>query len=659
MILDTITLCDFGVFGGRQEVILTPPDGLRPVVLFGGLNGAGKTTLLDAVQLALYGSQARCSGRGSLSYRDYLADMVHRGASMDRGASVALRFRRREEGEFRDYRVVRSWRDSGRGVTEDLTVSVDGADDAALAQHWNEYVEGHMPVGIAHLFFFDAEQIRDLADGKHAAGIVGTAVHALLGLDLVNQLTEDLMVLERRKRSEAVSASSDPALQEADTAHGHATQLLDRTTQERAALQNTVDTLARQLAACEEAFRRKGGELYLRRQELLDRATLAQSRLTAVEEDLRGLAAGPAPLLLAMDLLVQTEAQARREESAHRAAILGEVLEERDRAVLALLAADGLSVPHLERIGQRFCEDRQVRQADTATPVIVQADEGLADQIRYLREAVLPGLRTTIEERIAVARRCREDLEQARDDLARVPADEAVADLVALIESLRGDIRAHEIRRQALEERIQLLERERAEAARRVAALQMAHLEASREQEGVARILKHATKARGTLDRFRAALIRRHVERLERLTLDSFRQLLRKADLVTGLRIDPETFMPQLAGADGKPLPMERLSSGERQLLATAMLWGLARASGKPLPMIIDTPLGRLDSSHRRHLVERYFPMASHQVVLLSTDEEVTRTHLDRLKPHIGRSYRLVFDEDRRSSRVEEGYFGD
>jgi DNA sulfur modification protein DndD len=51
MILDSITLNNFGAYCGRQEAILTPEDG-KPIILFGGMNGGGKTTLLDAIQLA-------------------------------------------------------------------------------------------------------------------------------------------------------------------------------------------------------------------------------------------------------------------------------------------------------------------------------------------------------------------------------------------------------------------------------------------------------------------------------------------------------------------------------------------------------------------------------------------------------------------------------
>lgn len=102
---------------------------------------------------------------------------------------------------------------------------------------------------------------------------------------------------------------------------------------------------------------------------------------------------------------------------------------------------------------------------------------------------------------------------------------------------------------------------------------------------------------------------------------------------------------------------MERLSAGERQLLATSILWGLARAARRPLPVVIDTPLGRLDSGHRRHFVDRYLPWASHQVLVLSTDEEIDEAHLERLRRRIGRSYRLDHDDESGCTTISEGYF--
>ena len=89
------------------------------------------------------------------------------------------------------------------------------------------------------------------------------------------------------------------------------------------------------------------------------------------------------------------------------------------------------------------------------------------------------------------------------------------------------------------------------------------------------------------------------------------------------------------------------------------MLWALAHTSGRALPMIIDTPLARLDSEHRNALVERYFPEASHQVIVLSTDTEVDAKLLDRLMPAVSHTYRLDYNPDMRATTAIPGYFDD
>ena len=134
---------------------------------------------------------------------------------------------------------------------------------------------------------------------------------------------------------------------------------------------------------------------------------------------------------------------------------------------------------------------------------------------------------------------------------------------------------------------------------------------------------------------------------------------MHKSNLVHRVAIDSGSFRLSLYDPQGKPLPKQRLSAGEKQLLAIAFLWGLARVSGKNLPIAIDTPLGRLDSSHRNNLVERYFPTASHQVILLSTDTEIGKQEANLLREQeaIAREYLLDYDPDEGNTTVREGYF--
>ena len=125
------------------------------------------------------------------------------------------------------------------------------------------------------------------------------------------------------------------------------------------------------------------------------------------------------------------------------------------------------------------------------------------------------------------------------------------------------------------------------------------------------------------------------------------------------MTIDSDRYRLQLYDINGQPFPKQRLSAGEKQLLAIAFLWGLARVSGRNLPIAIDTPLGRLDSSHRTNLVERYFPAASHQVILLSTDTEIGEKEVKMLREQevISQEYLLKYHPDLRQTTVEKGYF--
>lgn len=657
MILDAIALKNFGIFGGRQEAVLAPADDRKPIVLFGGMNGGGKTTFLDAIQLALYGAKARCSGRGKLGYRDYLRDMIHRGADPTDGASIELRFRRAVDGDMHHYRLTRSWRQTAKGIEEHVEVTRDAEFDSLLSEHWDEYIESYIPSGIAHLFFFDAEQIKDLAEGEHAAEILGTAIHTLLGLDLVDRLDTDLIALARRKRAATQSAEEADKTRHAQEELDRLQSLLDQATQAQGTLGNETGRIAKDLASCEEKFRQEGGELYLLRADLEAERTRLGKELAAEEVSLRELAAGPAPLLLISGLLDETEKQARREAEARKSTVLVAALQDRDSDVVKLLKRNKVPAQHLDLIERLLQSDRADRAGAVAEPMILNGGDHLATELRHIRSTVLPEVKSTIEQKLEVVSSLQERLTRCDLEIARVPTEDAIAAIQRELTRLRKKQQEKQAEISAQEDKTRVLARQLEDAKRKFERELGHEVESQMDREHHARVLKHSARVRETLAKFRVAVIRKHAQRLERLILESFTHLLRKRALVTGLKIDPATFRIELTGGDGKPLPFERLSAGERQLLATSMLWGLAKASGRPLPTIIDTPLGRLDSSHRSHLLDRYFPVASHQVILLSTDEEVDESSLNRLKPHIGRSYTFAFDEQQHSTVIKPGYF--
>ncbi len=99
------------------------------------------------------------------------------------------------------------------------------------------------------------------------------------------------------------------------------------------------------------------------------------------------------------------------------------------------------------------------------------------------------------------------------------------------------------------------------------------------------------------------------------------------------------------------------LSAGEKEIFALSLLWGLAQTSQLNLPIIIDTPLSRLDSVHRDNIVNHYFPNAATQVIILSTDTEVDSNYFKNLEPHLTGAASLEFSKNNELTTVKEGYF--
>ncbi|MFJ9691502.1 DNA sulfur modification protein DndD [Kitasatospora sp. NPDC101183] len=666
MLLRKITLEEFGAYRGKQSLDLTPKKN-KPVILIGGLNGCGKTTLLDAIQLVLYGNRARCSGRGTRTYETYLRESINRKTDPARGSAVTLEFTTMTGGQEHYYRVVRSWHTSGKSLKEFLNVYIDEAYgertktshsakpepqyNRLVSESWADHIESLLPLEIASLAFFDGEKIESLADPDRAASVIESAVHSLLGVNTVQQLRNDLLALQRRQKLSGEEQhlldkirSQEHELEEVKAAY-------DVAHQDRGESRTNLRKAERTLESLEEAFQKEGGGLFNRRVELENEKKSIAEQLAQVRTDLTHLAAGPLPLLMATQLLTDLRTQAVMEEQARRSAHVLDVLHERDNWLLNMLTAATRAdvVAHLEA-------DRASRAASTVLDVDLQLPHDSQEQLSVLQEVLQ---RDTARGRrlLATAADLSEQLDQLDRQLAGVPDQHRVKalqqareeQLVVVaqcqVDCERADVRVNELKRRR--EHVKTL-------------LERAHSEFVRTKvkaEEVERILKYSEKARITLERFGVALLQRHIGKLEWAVLESFKTLMRKQGLVKTLRIDTEKFTLALSDTAGNPIDPARLSAGERQLLAVSLLWGLMKVAGNRLPSVIDTPLGRLDSRHREHLVTRYFPQASDQVLLLSTDEEIDEYLLSRLRKSVARTYTLVHDDEEFTTQVVEGYW--
>lgn len=229
------------------------------------------------------------------------------------------------------------------------------------------------------------------------------------------------------------------------------------------------------------------------------------------------------------------------------------------------------------------------------------------------------------------------EIAQLRDEKAR--ADQ-------MIGRLRSEL-------QQAEERLENAQKERTRLDDEYRRFQEVVDTAQREERY--RSLLQST--RRAIEKFVSLLREVQAQELEKLVKEMFGKLATTAERVDSVSIDTETFKITLQTRDGRVIERSNLSAGEKEVFAVSLLWALAKSSHLSLPIIIDTPLSRLDSTHRVNIVQRYLPNAGDQVIVLSTDTEVDQEYYQMLEPYVYGSARLVLDRSEDVTRVEPGYF--
>ncbi len=657
MILEKFTLHNFGLYKGRQSVDLTPPSPKKHVVLFGGQNGAGKTTFLDALLLVLYGNLARCSNRGTQAYDKFLLRCINKNVSPKDGAALELQFKHKLNGSKDSYNLRRSWSQNGKGMREYLEVYKNDKIDNVLSDEWNNYVEEFIPNRIANLFFFDGEKIEEFADISNSSELLSTAINSLLGIDIIDKLSNDLVVLKRRKKDVIKNKKTQEDIKSLETELDKIKSLRGDVNQNIASIKNQIELLRKDLENIETILREEGGELFEKQRDLEKSKEVAKTRMHAFEEELRAIASGPAPLLLIPELMDTIISQDGIEKSAFEADNFFELVAERDFLIVEKMKVIKASPKNIRDIEKYLKDDRESRVAGMETESYLNIGLDCKNKLNALQNGLSEEIKSKSNHVVSELQKLYDKVDDIDRKLASVPEKDTIYDKIKEKQNIQFKLAKVEYEHKLFQNKLKKLSWEIEQKSRRLGKKIESSIEDEFRNEDNHRIIEYSNKVSSTLKKFRTAVIKSHTDRISGLILDSFRKLLRKQSLVRSLTVNPETFKLELRGRDGKVLLQDRLSAGERQLLAVSILWGLARASGRPLPTAIDTPLGRLDSSHRNHLVERYFPAASHQVLLFSTDEEIRDQYFEKLKPYIGHTYYLDYDDSNGYTEIKKGYF--
>lgn len=674
MRINCITLHNFKSFEGTCRI-----DGLaenlqpgKPIILFGGLNGAGKTSIFEAILLCLYGRDNRTlfpsKGARREDYLGYVTAVTNNAAK-----SRSLRTEMWIELVFDQVEIG--------GVSQVLTVRrkwlVESANDAArevafeIAQggkpiefvgqdEFEEFVKNELiPYEVTQFFFFDGEKIQEFIKDEDRA--FSESLEAVLGIGLYRTLSTDVNKVRQTLFSE-YNRDKDVQSQlvNVDAARAQAELRITENRQNITQIEETIRELRERIEEIDkETYRITRVNAESREEAEAEKLQLNAEKLS-LETQIFESIEDSLPFIimrgLSQELLAQLEdeqqfaqTQAARQAAESRVSLITHRLFQgnepeppltqgqkefyRDRLRVILLDIFGTQpkpdVLMLHHLSQRDVE--QIRQRITGTNGILN---NLTKALNRLQE-IEPRLRQMLR---AEQRSLDDDTRELYKERGRLEEqitirEREISSLQSEISRLEGELVSLKRRRTELEEK----------ATRTLQVYQQ---------------VEYCNKIRSALDVFSHRLRSRKVERLQQYTLEMWNQIARKQDQIHNITINPENnFSIDLYDADDRLIDKTKLSAGEKELLALSLIWGLTRLTNRSLPIVIDTPLGRLDSEHRAHIAERFFPRAGHQVILLSTDTEVVGEEYDAVAPFVCNHYLIEKDTARESSRVSEGYF--
>ncbi|EMG37156.1 DNA sulfur modification protein DndD [Desulfocurvibacter africanus PCS] len=655
-----LTIENYKSFQFATEIAFPMNGDGRSIFLIGGMNGAGKTSIMEAVNYCLYGSKA-----------DEIFRNINRREKAKGNANVMFELIM-EMDDGAELIVKRSWSAGAvaepkpRDLTERLVVVRDGKRVSVQNQEiWQDFIRAAIPPGITQFFFFDGEKIQEIAADDHSEVRLKSSLEAALGIQNINRLASDLAYIKQEERKGFVEIS-DEDLEFKQSELKKEKSKLGRKHQERTELQKELTDFREQLADAKKRFAatfhtEPESREAMREQE--KRRIQASNRLTQVENEIRNLCEKALPFALAGKLFDGIRQQIDQErDSATGAAIKEHATELAKRLVRVVeepepIYREKLSAEKMTELERRIV--RLLKEGDGRGDIAKVLDLSDRDAARVLNQ-----MENLERSEVFLIKPL---LEEKRELEAQVRALTGLSTLGGMTESERelfDQLQAEmescstQIGRKAellrlLEEEILSLEKRIGEIEIEIEKLYQKH-HVSKEK---AEFIEECDAIASVLNQFMVRLRKNKVHLLQEKTFEMYRLLSSRSGLIKDLTIDDKTYEVRISDRNGHEIKKSGLSAGEKEVFAVSLLWGLAQTSQLKLPIIIDTPLSRLDSTHRDNIVNNYFPNAGEQVVILSTDTEIDTNYYRSLKPNLSGAGCLVFDQRQELTTFKSGYF--
>lgn len=670
-----VTLKNFLPYYGEVEVPLQTEED-QPLILMVGENDRGKTAFLNALQWCLYGfdgnpPQTREKRRSAINRRavtegdgetNVTIEFTHHG--------TVYRVRRyikfeqvddpddREPGESA---VIVERPSTGSGYKEVIS-------KRDSQEEYSEFINQFLPENASDFFFFDGERVGSryagTQDGERDKGNIKEAIQTVLGIQQIERSIQDLDRYGRKhynKLYQEAESDVDDLQELKDKISGKEDELRAKKT-EKDSEESHLDTLEESLEAVEEDIAEAAGYEETR-EEIQD-----------LEEDLNGDEDDED------DDGLYGELEEKKEEKKEFHTRLGSLLtgigsEYVSDEVEAESVDDGVElVKSLLESPECICgteigEHEREKLQETLTELqtkggdsLVDLNEAASEHIECLRDASggkdVRGTKVEYHE-------LREEISQIEDDIERKESEiEELEDEIEDITVTGEDLERLKERQSDLEDQIvdskatiQRLEDDINDLESDIDSLRDREesMEGATEEEKRYRTLRNLSeKCQNAWEEIKDDYVQTRRQDVEDHASSVFTRLTNKQEVYEGLAISEDYDLDIITKSGRRSIEEQDPSKGARQIIAYSFIAGLNKYTARDAPIVIDTPIGPLDTTHKENLID-YLPEFKDQVIILYQPEEIHQSDLTQVKQHTTRHLQIyATEEDPEVSDIKE-----
>jgi DNA sulfur modification protein DndD len=654
MKINKIVLSNIGAYLGHYEIDLSIPSPKRNVILFGGENGAGKTTLLDSIRLSLFGSYTYGFKTENDNYIKRVRSLLNQTAvkNNEKNYRIILEFSRVEGYVRSTYTLKRTWILDENNIKEQFEVIKDGQ---YLSEREKEIFQSKLreesPPDLFELCLFDGEEISRIISDNKLSDYIKHSARVLFNLDLFENLEQD--IAQYIKYASAQESKSEveqqlfPLEEEMEMFKNNYEQLVRK----RESSLNNLTYKQNQLSQSKTQFNVHGGLVKEERDRLIAELNDIEQKRKLNIERVRSFITGLLPIYLVKEQLLQVQEQMHLEqENETHEYIKNSVKPEQLAPLVDSIRSLGLSIDQGRSIENILLDGILKSIAPKGINLIHRASfnqrseiEALALRLQKINANVYIDLLVENNKLLKEAQILRKKIEENDKNTDFKDLLNSIQQLSQEIEKEKQAIDNLDLELEAIHEKID-------QANQTIERLKLKIINSSKSDT----TLTLSVKVTEVSKKFRMMQLQKKLQQVEQEATRMINQLIRKEDFLQKITINPNSFEVTLLSPQKEEIDQKTISAGEKELLLLSIIWAMFTTSGRRMPFVFDTLLGRLDKTHKERLLTKLIPICGEQVIILSTDSEIDNNNFELIKPYLEKTYTLEYDKEHRKVNLEK-----